>query len=70
MVIEDTHLQNACQLLQTGGYHYVPNGRIIFVRIEATPKMSVLRLFENAQISIVDFDVTDSYAVPTNEDLS
>lgn len=64
VVIGDTHRQNAYQVLETNGYHHVPNGKSIYVNIESVSKMDVLRLFENVQIPVVDFDVTDSYAVP------
>lgn len=64
VVIGDSHHENAYQLLENNGYQHVPNGTSIYVNIESVSKMEVLRLFENVQIPVVDFDVSDSYAVP------
>jgi len=64
VVIADAHRENARELLQNQGYQHIPNGTAIFVNIETNSKMDILRLFENVQIPVVDFDVTDAYALP------
>lgn len=65
VTINDEYHQNAYHALRQEGYEYVPNGKAIFVNIHARQKMSVLRLLENVQVPITDFDVTDSHALPS-----
>jgi ABC-2 type transport system ATP-binding protein/nitrous oxidase accessory protein len=56
----------ACHALENEGYHFVPNGKAIYINIGTRQKMDVLRLFSDVQIPVTDFDVTDSYAVPAS----
>jgi Cu-processing system ATP-binding protein len=60
----------AIRNLTEGGYHHVLNSKAIFINVETHQKVDILRLFDQVQIPITDFDVTDSYAVPQHEEVS
>ena len=62
--------KKALRHLETGGYTSVPNGKAIYVNVETHQKVDILRLFDRMQIPIDNFDVTDSYAVPQQEEVS
>jgi ABC-type multidrug transport system ATPase subunit len=64
------HHEVAIRKLTNEGYHHVPNGKAIYVNVETHQKVDILRLFDQVQIPIVDFDVTDSYAVPQHGEVS
>lgn len=66
--IADEYRLNACDVLSEEGYHYVPNGSYVYVNIQQNQRMMVLRTLENSAVPILDFDITDSYAVPSQED--
>lgn len=68
--VEDDYRINASDVLREEGYNYVPNGTALYVNIQEGQRMAVLRTLENAEIPILDFDITDSYAVPSQEDKS
>ncbi len=61
-----THKDNSIQLLQENGLTYSPNGRSIYVRVHAGSMMAPLRVLEQANIPIDDFEVLDSE--PTRDD--
>jgi len=60
----------AISSLSDKGYHHVPNGKAIYINIQTHQKVDILRLFDESHIPITDFDVTDSYAVPQQEEVS
>jgi ABC-type multidrug transport system ATPase subunit len=68
--IADDFRLNACDILRDKGYDYVPNGTSLYVNIQEGQRMAVLRTLENGAVPILDFDITDSYAVPSRENKS
>jgi ABC-2 type transport system ATP-binding protein len=68
--VEQEHQNTAIQNLTDGGYRHIPNGKAIYVNVETHQKVDILRLFDHVQIPITDFDVTDSYAVPKQGEVS
>lgn len=65
--IADDYRLHACEILQEKGYHYVPNGSSVYVNIQKEQRINVLRTLENGAIPVLDFDITDSYTVPSQE---
>lgn len=59
----------AIDSLQARGYEYVPNGHAIYIHVKTHQKVDILHLFNQVQIPITDFDVTDSYAVPQQKEV-
>jgi len=62
-----TFREDANQLLQTSGFTFAPNGRAVYVRVNADGKMAPLRTLETAHIPIEDFDLVDADVVPVQE---
>jgi hypothetical protein len=62
--VANSQREDALSLLDTHGYTFTPNGKGIYVRVNATGKMTALRTLEAAQISVEDFDIVDSDIVP------
>jgi ABC-type multidrug transport system ATPase subunit len=65
--VADDFRSDACEILHEKGYNYVPNGSSVYVNIQQDQRMNVLRTLENGEIPVLDFDITDSYAVPSQE---
>lgn len=48
------------QVLEQNGFVYSPNGRSVFVQVDANGKAAPLQSLQGAQIPIEDFDLVDS----------
>jgi ABC-type multidrug transport system ATPase subunit len=60
--------EDAERLFQDQGYHYVPNGRAVYVRVSDQGKMAPLRALETAQIPVEDFDLVDNDVLPLQDE--
>ncbi len=58
--IPDTHWEPALATLRKGGFETSPNGSALFIPVGATNKMVPLRLLQDAEIPVEDFDIVDS----------
>lgn len=63
------HQADSLRALEQGGFVYSPNGRSVFVQVDENGKIAPLRVLQQAQIPIEDFDLLDSELMP-NEGLN
>jgi ABC-type multidrug transport system ATPase subunit len=63
--VPNDHKADSIQRLRDEGFAYAPNGKSIYVRVNASSKMTPLRILERANIPIDDFEILESE--PTQE---
>lgn len=61
------HKQDTLRVLQDEGFVYTPNGRSVYVQVNAAGKVAPLRSLELAQIPVEDFDLIEGELVVTGE---
>jgi nitrous oxidase accessory protein len=66
--ISQTRWEEAFKLLDQQGFTYLPNKRAIYVDVTAESKMQALRILENAEITVDDFDLVNASQVRTPDD--
>jgi ABC-type multidrug transport system ATPase subunit len=59
-----TYKDQSLELLQGQGFAFSPNGRSVYVRVNAGSKMGPLRALETARIPIEDFELIDGEPTP------
>lgn len=61
------HKEDTLKILHQDGFHYMPNGRSVYVQVNMSGKIAPLRSLELASIPVEDFDLIDGELVPQGE---
>jgi ABC-type multidrug transport system ATPase subunit len=65
--VPHTQWQDAQRVLNGHGYTLTPNGKALYLQVNGSGKMAPLRVLENANIHIEDFDLVDHNFVPVKD---
>lgn len=65
--VEAQHQTDTLRVLDEQGYKVMPNGRGVYVQVNASGKIAPLRLLEQARIPIEDFDLIEGEWISPGE---